>query len=259
MKNKPSLSIAIASFNDGQFIKSCLDSVADIADEIVVYNAESSDNTVQILKEYSKVKVITGPNHQLFHINKQIAIDACHGDWVLQLDADEVVSPELKKEISETIADTKSDGFWIKRRNYFLGRFLTKGGVYPDATIRLYRRGLGKLPCKDVHEQAEVKGSVSTLNYDLFHFADQTFSRYLLRNDRYTSLLAKDYQKAGVKISFGGFLNYFIIKPISWFFLAYFRHRAYVDGFPGFVFAWYSSLRFPIAYIKLFELKHEKI
>ncbi|KKQ48551.1 MAG: Glycosyl transferase family 2 [Candidatus Shapirobacteria bacterium GW2011_GWE1_38_10] len=258
-KMKTTLSVAIATYNDGQFINKCLDSVSGIADEIVVYNAKSSDDTVAKLKKYSKVKIITGPNHPIFHINKQIAIDACKSDWILQLDADEVASPELKNEILKTIVNTEFNGFWIKRKNYFLGKFLSKGGVYPDPTIRLYRRGFGKLPCKDVHEQAEVKGPVSTLTHDLLHFADKSFSRYLLRNDRYTTLLAQDFKAAGVKINFINFLNYFIIKPIHWFFLAYFRHRGYVDSFPGFVFAWYSSLRFPIAYIKLFELRHEKI
>ena len=258
-KMKTTISVALATFNEEANIKSCLDSVVDIADEIIVYNAESSDNTVKEIKKFPKVKIITGPNHTMFHINKQIAIDACTSDWILQLDADEVLSPELKEEIIKTITDTKFNGFWINRKNYFLGKFLTKGGVYPDPTIRLYRRGFAKLPCKNVHEQAEVKGSVSTLNSDLLHYADPTFSRYLLRNDRYTSLLAQDFKDQGVKTNFISFINFFIFKPIYWFFLAYFRHRGYVDSFPGFVFAWYSSLRFPIAYIKLSELNHEKI
>lgn len=259
MKNMPTLSIALASFNDGQFIKACLESVVDIADEIVIYNAESSDNTVEEINKFPKTKIITGKNHSMFHINKQKAIDACKGEWILQLDTDEVVSPELREEIVNIIKDTEFNGFWIKRKNYFLGRFLSKGGVYPDPTIRLYRRGFGKLPCKNVHEQAEVNGPVGTLNSDLLHYADQNFSRYLLRNDRYTSLLAEDLKDNKVKNNFSNFINYFIFKPVYWFCLAYFRHRGYVDSFPGFVFAWYSSLRFPIAYIKLFELNEKKI
>jgi len=256
---KTTLSVAIAAYNEAENIDRCLKAVSPWVDEIVVYNPKSTDNTVAKIKKFPKAKIITGPNHLMFHINKQIAIDACTSDWILQLDADEVVTDDLRNEIIKTIVDTKFNGFWIKRQNYFLGKFLTKGGVYPDPTIRLYRRGFGKLPCKNVHEQAEVKGPVSTLNSDLLHYADPTFSRYLMRNDRYTSLLALDFKKDGVKISFVNFINYFIFKPIYWFFLSYFRHRAYVDGFQGFVFSWYSSLRFPIAYIKLFELNHEKI
>lgn len=259
MKSKNTLSVAITTYNEAEFISRCLDAVHSWVDEIVIVDNSSTDNTVEIVKKYSKVKILHSVNYPMFHLNKQKAIDACTGDWILQLDADEVVSPKLKNEILDTIPKTESDGFWIKRQNYFLGRFLKKGGVYPDPTIRLYRRGKGHLPCKDVHEQAVIDGEVSTLNNDLLHYADPTFSRYLLRNDRYTSLLASDLKKSGLKLNSLNFLSYFLIKPIHWFFLAYFRHRGYVDAFPGFVFAWYSSLRFPLAYIKLFELNHEKV
>lgn len=256
---KTTLSVAIAAYNEAESIDRCLKAVSSWVDEIVVYDPKSTDNTAAKIKKFPKVKIITGINHQMFHINKQIAIDACTSDWILQLDADEVVTEDLKNEILKTIVNTNFNGFWIKRQNYFLGKFLKKGGVYPDPTIRLYRRGFGKLPCKNVHEQAEINGPVGQLNSDLLHYADPNFSRYLLRNDRYTSLLASDFKRDGVKISFLNFINYFVFKPCHWFCLAFFRHRGYVDGFPGFVFAWYSSLRFPIAYIKLFELRHEKI
>jgi glycosyltransferase involved in cell wall biosynthesis len=259
IKMKTTISIAIATFNEAENINRCLNAVADWADEIIVVDGSSTDDTAKIIKKYKNTKLIVTDNKPMFHINKQMAIDACKSDWILQLDADEVVTPSLKEEILKTISDSKYNAYWIKRKNFFLGRFLTKGGVYPDPTIRLYRRGFARLPCKDVHEQAEVKGESGTLNSDLLHYADPTFSRYLLRNDRYTSLIAHDLKDKGVKINIFGFINYFICKPIYWFFLAYFRHRGYVDSFPGFIFAWYSSLRFPLAYIKLFELRHEQI
>ncbi|MFA5025932.1 MAG: glycosyltransferase family 2 protein [Candidatus Shapirobacteria bacterium] len=256
---KTTISVAIATYNEETNITTCLKAVSDWVEEIVVVDGHSSDNTVNLVKKFKKAKVISTSNPAIFHINKQMAIDACTSDWILQLDADEVVSPELRDEIQNIIINTTYNGFWINRQNYFLSRFLTKGGVYPDPTIRLYRRGFGKLPCKNVHEQAEIKGPIGTLKTDLLHYADPNFSRYLLRNDRYTTLLAQELMDQKVKLNILSFLNYFIIKPNYWFFLAYFRHRGYVDGFPGFVFSWYSSLRFPISYIKLFELKHEKI
>lgn len=256
---KTTLSVAIATFNEADNIKRCLDAVSSWVDEIIVVDGHSTDETVKIVNKYKNAKIISTDNKPMFHLNKQMAIDACTCDWILQLDADEVISPELRDEIINTIKDSKYNGYWIKRKNYFLGRFLTKGGVYPDPTIRLYRRGFGYLPCKDVHEQAEIKGPVSTLNEDLLHYADPTFKRYLMRNDRYTSLIAEQLKNENVKINFLNFINYFIFKPIYWFFLAYFRHKGFVDGFPGFVFAWYSSLRFPLAYIKLFEMNAKKI
>ena len=258
MTNKPTLSVAMTTFNEQSNIIRCLESLKDFADEIVIVDGQSTDQTVILAKKYSKVKIISAPNPPMFHINKQMAIDACKFDWILQLDADEVVTDDLKYEISKTInKNPQENGYWVNRQNFFLGKFLTKGGVYPDATIRLYRRGFGSLPCKDVHEQANIIGKVGHLRSDLLHYSDPTFSRYLLRNDRYTSLLATDLQAKNIKITFLNFINYFIFKPIYWFFLAYFLHRGYVDGFPGFIFAWYSSLRFPIAYIKLFELSHD--
>jgi glycosyltransferase involved in cell wall biosynthesis len=256
--NKPaSISVAMATFNEETNIKRCLEAVDDFVDEIVVVDGQSTDNTVILAKNFPKVRLISTPNLPMFHINKQMAIDACKSDWILQLDTDEVVSNELKSEILKTInKNPEENGFWVNRQNFFLGKFLTKGGIYPDSTIRLYRRGFGSLPCKNVHEQAEIIGKVGHLKSDLLHYSDPSFSRYLLRNDRYTSLLASDLNERKVKLNFMNFINYFLFKPFLWFILAFFLHRGYVDGFPGFIFAWYSSLRFPIAYIKLFELSH---
>lgn len=251
----PTISIAIATYNEEKNISTCLDSVHKWVDQIVLVDGHSDDHTIEIAKKYNNVKIISTTNKSMFHVNKQMAIDACTSDWILQLDADEVVSEELKKEITKTIHDTDCNGFWIKRKNFFLGKFLTKGGVYPDPTIRLYRKGKGKLPCLDVHEQAVVDGKVGQLNSDLLHYADPNFSRYLLRNDRYTTLIASDLQNQKVECNLINFITFFLLKPVYWFVIAYFRHRGYVDGFPGFVFAWYSSLRFPIAYIKLYEKK----
>lgn len=245
------LSVALSAFNEEKFIKPCLDSIKDIADEIVVYDAQSNDNTIIEIRKFPHTKVISGPNHPLFHINKQIAIDACKGEWILQLDPDEVVTPELKREIVTTLKNPQYDGYWINRSNYFLGRFLKKGGAYPDPTIRLYRRGKGKLPCKDVHEQAVIDGTIGYLNSNLQHFSDPTFWRYLARSNRYTSVEAKILADQGRKLSF---FDYFFIKPIVRFLQIYIRHKGFQDGFPGFVYAFYSSLRFPGVYVKHYEL-----
>lgn len=252
---KIKLSVAIATFNEEKNLPACLDSVKGLAEEMVVVDGTSTDKTVAVAKKYG-AKVIVRENPPIFHINKQIAIDNCTGDWVLQLDADERVAPELKKEILSATRHTPHDGYWLPRKNWFLGRYLTKGGQYPDYTLRLYRRGKGKLPCKSVHEQAVVEGKVGYLKNDLLHNADPSFSRYLLRFDRYTSLIAGEMEKEKVKLGWRSAIDFFAIKPAVWFFSTYFRHRGFVDGFPGFVFSLFSSLRFPVAYIRYWERKN---
>lgn len=261
MIKKVTISVAQATLNEELNIVRNLDSLHDWVDEIIIVDEGSTDQTLSLANKYSKVKIISTNHEPIFHITKQKAIDACTSDWILQLDTDEVVTSKLKKEILEIInSNPKDNGFWINRSNYFLGKFLKKGGIYPDSTIRLYRKGKGRLPCLDVHEQAKINGSVGRLNHDLLHYSDPTFSRYLIRHDRYTSLLATDLQKQKVKINFFSFINFYFIKPIYWFLLSYFRHRGYIDGFPGFVYAFYSALRFPSSYTKLYEIyQNEKV
>lgn len=264
MKQKIStISVALAVYNEEENITKCLESVSGWVNEIIVVDGSSTDNTQGIVRSFPNTHIIETDNKPMFHINKQMAIEHCHSDWILQLDADEVVSPELRKEIisilGKDIKTVPENGYWINRKNYFLSDFLMKGGVYPDSTIRLYKNGYAKLPCVSVHEQAEVQGKVGKLSSDLLHFADISFSRYLLRNNRYTSIIAQELSEQKVKISFISFIRYFLILPVWWFLKTYFRHLGFKDGFPGFVFSWYSSLRFPIAYIKYFELKHSKI
>lgn len=258
MKTLSTLSVTIATYNESKNIVRCLKAIEDIATEIIVVDGQSQDNTVELVKKFKKARVISTANKAMFHLNKQMGILACKGDWILQLDADEVVTPSLKNEIISILQkspkDVTENGFWLPRKNYFLGSFLTKGGQYPDPTIRLYKNGKAYLPCKDVHEQATVNGQVGYLKNDLEHFADTSFSLYLLRANRYTTLLANELKEKKLKINFINFLNYYLFKPLWWFLKTYFRHRGYVDGFPGFVFSYYSALRFPIAYTKYYEL-----
>ena len=258
MKSITTLSVTLATYNESKNITQCLEAIQDIASEIIVVDGQSQDNTVTLAKKFKQARVISTTNKPMFHINKQMGIDECQGDWILQLDADEIVTPSLKKEIVSILNKSPDtvveNGFWVPRSNYFLGSFLTKGGQYPDYTLRFYKNGKGRLPCIDVHEQAVVDGKVGFLKNDLKHYADTSFSLYLLRANRYTTLLANELKEKNTKINFINFLKYYFFKPVWWFLKTYFRHRGYVDGFPGFVFSFYSGLRFPIAYTKYYEL-----
>lgn len=248
------LSIALATYNEEANLSRCLDSVKDIADEIIIVDGSSNDKTIEIAKKFG-AKIIVTTNPENFHINKQKAIDQAKCEWILQLDADEAISSELKKEIKEVLhLNKKINGYWIPRKNCFLGKFLMKGGQYPDYSLRLYRKGKGRLPQKDVHEHAQVDGEVGYLNEPMLHYPYKKFTHYLKKwnnyNNFFSEQIKQDENKKNLfKRLFSGF-NYLLIKPIYWFFMSYFRHKGFMDSWQGLVFSFFSALRFPASYIK---------
>lgn len=279
------LSVVLAVYNEEKNLGVCLESVKEIADEIVIVDGSSTDKTVEIAKKFN-AKILVTDNPPIFHINKQKAIDMAKNEWILQLDADERVSPQLADEIKRVLAMSETEletyqqqlprkelfkrhqelleqrdgkigndsgayaAFFIPRLNYFLGRYLRYGGVYPDGVIRLIRKGMAYLPCKDVHEQMAVKGKTGWLVNDLYHFDSPTFARYLQRNSRYIDLIAKELAKDKKNNNLQTQLDYLVIKPASWFFLTFFRHKGILDGYQGFLFSLFSALRFPRAYVR---------
>lgn len=288
--NKHTLSVVIATHNEESFIGDCLQSVKDLADEILVADGESTDKTVTIAKSYGAT-VIPMTNKRMFHINKQKASEKATGEWILFLDADEIVSPQLAKQMREVIngsyavpdmsqhplfarhmANIESrdnvvfptaepiTAYFIPRKNFFLGGYLMHSGVFPDGVIRLVRNGSAYWPCKDVHEtMAITNGGVSWLTESLIHMADPTFKRYLERANRYTTLTAMNLQKEAIPIGFAPGIQYMIIKPCTVFLLLFLRHKGFLDGFSGFVWALMSGLHWPIAYMKYWEMsKKEK-
>ncbi len=279
------LSVCLATYNEEATIGRCLAAVKGIADEIIVVDGSSTDNTVEIAKKNS-AKVIVADNHPIFHINKQKAMDGAKGEWILQLDADEVVSPALASEIKEVIAMTndyvtkyeeglpskklflkhqklidKRDGrvgeeegpyvaFYLPRLNYFLGKFLKYGGVYPDGAIRLVKKGKAHLPAKSVHEVMQVEGRVGWLQNDLYHYDSPTFKRYIERNSRYINLIVDEMRQGKIKKNLITSVDFILIKPLSWFFLTQIRHKGILDGYQGVIFSLFSALRFPRAYLR---------
>lgn len=290
MRIQPRISVVLATFNEEANIGSCLESVKGIADkrslttlEIVVVDGSSNDRTREIAQGYG-AKVIKTTNPPIFHINKQKALEKTGGEWILQLDADERVTPDLASEIKEVVqmSDDQIDeyqknlkdrglflrhqnllekrdgligttsgqyaGFFVPRLNYFLGTYLRYGGVYPDGVIRLVKRGTAHFPAKSVHEQIVVDGKVGWLQNPLLHIDSPTFGRYLARNSRYIDLIAGELRRDKVGRNPIQFFNYFIVKPLWWFLLTQVRHKGILDGFPGIIFSFFSALRFPKAY-----------
>ncbi len=282
-KKRQTISVVLATFNEEKNIKDCLDSVKDWVDEMIVVDEFSTDKTKEIAKKLG-AKVYEEPHEQIFHITKNKAINKAKSTWILQLDADERITPEMKKEIIGILEGSyfgfdswisplrtnvnklfkifpepkpliaAASAYWLPRKNFFLSRYLKNTGQYPDPVIRLFQRGKAILPAKDVHEQMKVKGVVGWLKSDLDHYATPDFSRYLLHEDRYSSLQARFYKEAGVKINIFNTLKYLFFKPAGTFLNLYIRRRGFLDGFPGFVFSLYSGLHHAFSYMKLWEI-----
>jgi glycosyltransferase involved in cell wall biosynthesis len=265
-KKKIILSVALAVRNEESNLELCLSSIKDIADEIVVVDGDSNDKTVEIAESFHSI-VIKTDNPPIFHINKQKALDACRGVWILQLDADEVVTEELKKEIvciigHETMSNGQEssnadchlsheyNGYYIPRRNYFWGHFMKKGGQYPDYVIRLVKRGYARFPCKSVHEQIQIDGEVGYIKEPMLHYSYRTFDDYWKKAATYTELTAKEFKENGLKKNLGTWVHYVILEPMKTFFLLFIRHKGFLDGIYGFIFAYFSALHYPIAYRK---------
>ena len=254
--SKSKLSIAIATFNEERCLADCLNSIKTLTNEIVVVDGSSTDKTVEIAKSFG-AKVIVTDNKPIFHINKQLAIDECRGEWILQLDADEIVTPELAEEIRKVVEqDVESPvAYWIKRKKMFLGRWIKKGGQYPDPVIRLFRKRKAHLPCESVHEQIVVDGEVGWLENHLVHLPTPSFSIYIIKDNRYSTLSALEMKEENPSLNLFTSMKYIIEVPLKTFFSIYFLHKGFLDGFPGFVFALYSGLHHVSAYVKYWEIK----
>ena len=129
------------------------------------------------------------------------------------------------------------------------------GGVYPDGVIRMFKKGQAYLPAKNVHEQMVVAGRVGWLENDLLHMDSPTFEKYLMRWKRYTILIAADLDKQHVGKNIFIIGKYMMYLPMQWFIWTFFRHKGFLDFWPGFVFSLFSALRFPVSYWHYLTLK----
>lgn len=279
------LSVVLATRNEEANIGRCLESVRSVADEVVVVDEHSTDKTREIAESFG-AKVFLEEHHDIFHITKQKALDMAKGEWILQLDADEVVTPGLTKEIKQVISmsdreilsrkisgrqgrlfrkhtglieerdgpigtkNGKVAGFFIPRKNIFLGMPLVHAGVYPDGVIRLVKKGMARFPQKSVHEQIALEGEVAWLTHELEHHDSPTFRRYLSRANRYTDLTALEFRKKDVRRNPWTFVYFSLFKPFLVFLNLYFRHLGFLDGAAGFIWSFFSAIHFPVAYFK---------
>jgi glycosyltransferase involved in cell wall biosynthesis len=225
------LSVTIIAWNEEERLRACLESVA-WADEIVVVDAESADKTASLAREFTdKVWVRPWPG---FGVQKNFALDQATGRWILSLDADERVTPELALRITAIVnEDGPADGYLIARRNLFWGAWVRHGGLYPDYQLRLFRRGAGRFAENAVHESVRVSGRVETLAEPLLHQSYRDLEDFVRRSNRYSTLAASDWLRHGRRVT----VPDLIMKPLARFFSMYIIRRGFLDGWRGLVLA----------------------
>lgn len=243
------LSVIIICLNEQEKIGACLASVA-WADEIVVCDSGSTDETLALCRQYTD-RIYTDP-WRGFGAHKNLALDRASHRWVLSLDADERVTPALERRIREILwGAPEAVGYHIPRKNYFLGRWIRHGGWYPDYVLRLFRKARGRFRERAVHEAVEVEGPTAHLAEPLEHHTYDSITAYLVRMDRYSTLAAGEMQRAGVR--FHGWD--LVIRPLARAFKMYVPQRGYRDGIPGLALAGlYGAYTFS-KYLKLWELE----
>lgn len=267
---RPTLSVAIITLNEEANLPRTLESVK-WADEIVVVDSGSTDKTCDVARSFG-AKVFV-EEWKGFAAQKNSALDKCTSDWILSLDADEEVSGELAEWISQALSASvglsanryiesfsQTSGYFVPRMNLFLDRHIKWGGYYPDAKLRLFKRGKGRFKEVSVHETVVLEGisgrffrdmdDVGSVDPDLIHHAYPTLSGYIEHMNRYSSLGAEMATEKGPR-SFS--LINIVLRPIATFIYNYFFRLGFLDGREGLLLHLYHSVYVSWKYAKAWE------
>jgi glycosyltransferase involved in cell wall biosynthesis len=249
---RKTLSVAIITHNEEGNLERTLTSVA-WADEIVVVDSGSSDGTEEIARRF-RCRFFC-EEWKGFAGQKNSALEKCVCDWILSLDADESLSEKLTEEIRELLkADPPFDGYALRRRNLFLGRWMRFGGFYPDPKLRLFRRGAAEFEGRPVHETLHFVGKSGRLKGDLVHNAYPSLEAYIAHMDRYSTLGAGHALSAGrgsrSRLQFA--VNV-VLNPVATFVYNYFLRLGFLDGREGLLLHAYHSVYVSWKYAKAWE------
>ena len=225
------LSVTVITWNEEERLRPCLESVG-WADEIVVVDAESTDKTVQVAREFTdRIWVRPWPG---FAGQKNFALEQAAGEWVLSLDADEQVTPELRREILAVLdSGVALEGYAIPRKNIFWGAWIRHGRLYPDYQLRLFKRRSGRFVERAVHESVEIRGTVGRLQSPLLHQSYRSLEEFLGRSNRYSTLAAEEWIRQGQRVG----LADLALRPLGRFLSMYLLHGGFLDGWRGFLLA----------------------
>ncbi len=235
---------AVITYNEEHIIEKTLKSVA-FCDEIVVVDSGSSDNTLSIAKKYGSR--LYYKDWEGYGKQKNFAISKLSTDWILSIDADEIVTQELAYEIQSTIKKTMQDAFLVNIQLVFMGKPLKFGGTYPDYHLRLFKNGM-RFEEDNVHEKIKQKGK--KLKNKILHYSYDNLSDYMDKFNKYTSLIAAGHRSNGKRVSV-----FFPFFRMSYeFFKRFFLQLAFLDGYRGSIYALLSSFYTFVKYAKLIEL-----
>lgn len=243
------LTVVISAYNEERKIEDCLKSVKDVADEIVFIDNTSTDKTVEIAKKYTD-KIFIRKNNPMLNVNKNFGFSKATGDWILNLDSDERLTPELEKEIKVAIQNEKVDGYLIPRKNILFGKWIRHSIWWPDYQLRLFRPSRGKFAEVHVHELLEVDGVVEKLEHPMVHLNYETISQYLYKLEKiYTDSEVENIMRKNKK------LNWFdaVRMPMEDFFKTYFLQQGYKDGLHGLVLSLLQGFYAVVVFAKVWE------
>jgi len=228
--------------NEEGNIGDCLESIPFV-DEVIVIDSGSVDGTEEICRRDPRVRWFS-ESWKGFGPQKNSALDKAGNDWILSLDADERVTPELAEEIASLPPEPGVDGYRIPRKSFFGKRWVRHGGWYPDHTIRLWRRRAGRFVDRSVHEVVRVEGKVGVLRGDLLHHTYMDTTDFVERMNRYSTLGAAELRKRGVR----GTTFDLLFRPPFTFFRMFVLRRGFPDGGLGFrlavLYAMYTFLKY---------------
>ena len=247
---KPSLSVVVITLNEERNITRCLTSLRFAPKpEVLVVDGQSRDKTVALARKWG-AKVFMRP-WKGFAAQKNWAFSQCRTDWILSLDADEELTPALCREIERTMAEAPAavEGYFIKRRAFFLGEWIRHCGWWPDAQLRLIRRGMGAFSNRPVHEGLEVKGGTSGLSEPMNHYTYDTVRQYLKKMNRYSDLSLGEVSQKKRRL----WWVYLTFIPFWTFFRMYVLKLGILDGWHGLVVCGLSAFHDFAKYAKLWE------
>jgi len=222
----PTLSIAMIAHNEEKNLARSLASAA-WADEIIFVDCGSTDGTALAARDFN-VKYFSRPNSRAVYVNKQFAVDQAASDWILILDADEVISPELRAAIKRALSGPGgASAFAMPRRNFYFGRWLKHGGKYPDTQLRLFKRGFARFLPLPVHERLQVDGSTGFLREPLDHYPYADAADMEKKLDFYSDILVRSYALKNRS------RNLILLRPFTRFLSAYVLKLGFLDGAEG--------------------------